>query len=166
MSERIIIVAQAENGVIGRNNAMPWHLPRDLRYFKQQTQGHPVIMGRKTYESLGKALPHRANIVVSRQALDLPDAQLAPSLPDAIVRASQLGDKLFIIGGAQIYAEALRQGLVDTLLITHVHTAPPGDTFFPMINANEWQCVSAEEAAADADNAYAMTFSRYKRKNG
>lgn len=164
MSERIIIVAQADNGVIGRNNAMPWHLPRDLRYFKQQTQGHPVIMGRKTYQSLGKALPNRANIVVSRQALDLADAQLAPSLPDAIARASKLGDKLFIIGGAQVYAQALSQGLVDTLLVTHVHASPEGDTFFPAIDTALWQLASAEEVPADADNRYAMTFSRYERK--
>ena len=84
MPERIIIVAHSDNRVIGRDNAMPWHLPRDLRYFKSQTQGHPVIMGRKTYQSLGRALPQRENIVISRQALDLPDAHLAASLQEAL----------------------------------------------------------------------------------
>lgn len=165
MLEKIIIVAHTQNRIIGRDNAMPWHLPRDLRYFKQQTQGHPVIMGRKTYESLGKALPHRANFVVSRQALDLPDAQLAASLPDAIDLAGKLGDKIFIIGGAQIYAEALKQELVDTVLATLIHTTLEGDSFFPALDAAHWRQTGVETVPADGNNAYDMTFLRFERIN-
>ena len=166
MPERIIIVAHSDNRVIGRDNAMPWHLPRDLRYFKSQTQGHPVIMGRKTYQSLGRALPQRENIVISRQALDLPDAHLAASLQEALALAATFGGKIFIIGGAQIYAQALAEDMADTLLITKVHTTLDGDSHFPPLDAAHWQETGAEYVPADADNPYAMTFMRYERKRG
>ncbi|MDO5091401.1 MAG: dihydrofolate reductase [Cardiobacteriaceae bacterium] len=162
--ERILIVAHSDNRVIGRDNAMPWHLPRDLRHFKQHTSGHPVIMGRKTYQSLGKALPNRANIVISRQALDLADARLAASLEEALALAAPLDAQCFIIGGAQIYAQALAADLVDTLLITEVHTHVDGDSFFPELDAARWQETDAEHVAADDANAHAMTFRRYVRK--
>lgn len=164
MSERIIIVAQTLNRVIGRAGGMPWHLPRDLRHFKEHTRGHPVIMGRKTYDSLGKALPGRENIVITRQALTLPDAHTAPSLPQALALAESLHARVFIIGGSEVYREALDAGVVDTLLVTWIETALDGDAFFPAIDAAQWRLTEGTRVDADKDHAYALRFCRYDRQ--
>lgn len=164
MSERIIIVAQTLNRVIGRAGGMPWHLPRDLRHFKEHTRGHPVIMGRKTYDSLGKALPGRENIVITRQALTLPDAHTVPSLPQALALAESLHARVFIIGGSEVYREALEAGVVDTLLVTWIETALDGDAFFPAIDAAQWRLTEETRVEADKDHAYALRFCRYDRK--
>ena len=162
MPEIILIVAQSDNRAIGRDNQMPWHLPRDLQHFKRHTLGHPVIMGRKTYDSIGRALPGRQNLVISRNAaLALPDAQTCPDLATAIACAR--GDKIFIIGGAEIYRLALP--LADTLLVTHVHTSvAQADAYFPPIDPDAWLETARESHAADDANPYPMSFCRYERR--
>ena len=162
MPEILLIVAQSDNRAIGHQGAMPWHLPRDLKHFKAQTLGHPVIMGRKTYDSIGRALPGRQNLVISRNAaLTLPDAETCPDLATAIARAR--GDQIFIIGGATIYRLALP--LADTLLITRVHTTVArADTFFPPLDPADWQETAREDHPADAANTYPLSFCRYARR--
>lgn len=159
-----IIVAVAENGVIGRGNELPWRLSDDLRRFKRLTMGHAVIMGRKTWESIARPLPGRRMIVVTRQ----PDyvaagVELAPNLPAACGLASaRAEEEAFIIGGAEIYRQALP--LADRLYLTRIHATVEGDKFFPDYDANEWRLVSAEHAPADDKNEHATTFEIYERK--
>lgn len=126
-----LIVAQAENRVIGLNNEMPWHLPEDLQYFKQVTLGKPIIMGRKTFESIGRPLPGRTNIVITRQTDWRADgAEVVGSLDEAIKKASQeKPEEIMVIGGAQIYEASLP--LADRVYLTQVHQAFEGDTCFP-----------------------------------
>lgn len=141
--ELAIIVARAKNGVIGINNTLPWRLPEDLKHFKNTTLGHPIIMGRNTWESLGKALPGRRNIVVSRNPdYEASGAEVFTSLENAI-DACTGNEKVFIIGGAQIYDEAL--AYVDKLIITEVDLDVDGDAFFPNIDDMMWQEISREE---------------------
>lgn len=145
-----LIVAVADNGVIGRGNDLVWHIPEDLKRFKSLTLGKPVIMGRKTFESirarLGKALPGRVNIVVSRQNPQYPDALTCRDLPEAIAQATKTGaDEIFIIGGAQIYAQALEHDLATKIYLTRVHQSPEGDAFFPALSANVWKEIAAEK---------------------
>lgn len=141
-----IVVAMGSNGVIGVNGGMPWHLPADLAHFKRVTLGHPMIMGRTTFESIGRPLPGRTTIVVTRQ----PDwhadgVEVASSVDDALALARGLDDEVFVIGGAQIYAEALRLGAVDRLIVTHIDAAPEGDTYFPAVDWSVWAESSVEE---------------------
>lgn len=141
--ELAIIVARAKNGVIGVNNTLPWRLSEDLKHFKNTTLGHPIIMGRNTWESLGKALPGRRNIVVSRNPdYEATDAEVFESLDDAI-DACTGSEKVFIIGGAQIYDEAL--AYVDKLIITEVDIEVDGDAYFPNVDEMLWKEVSREE---------------------
>lgn len=140
--ELAIIVARAKNGVIGVNNTLPWRLPEDLKHFKNTTLGHPIIMGRNTWQSLGKALPGRRNIVVSRNPdFEAEGAEVFSSLEDAIDACAGL-DQVFIIGGAQIYDEAL--AYVDKLIITEVDIEVDGDAFFPNIDDMMWEETSRE----------------------
>lgn len=140
--ELAIIVARAKNGVIGVNNTLPWRLPEDLKHFKNTTLGHPIIMGRNTWESLGKALPGRRNIVVSRNPdYEATDAEVFESIDDAIDACSG-SDKVFIIGGAQIYDEALIY--VDKLIITEVDIEVDGDAYFPNVDEMLWKETSRE----------------------
>jgi len=158
-----IIVAKSENNCIGVDGKLPWHLPADLKHFKEITTGSPVVMGRKTFESivslLGKPLPNRRNIVVTRNSSYRPDgAEVMHSLSDAV----KLESNVFVIGGAQIYEQALP--LADSLYITNVHTRVDGDAFFPDINENEWQIVNSETHQHDDVNEYDYTFLTYERK--
>ena len=142
-----LIAAVAENGVIGRDNRLPWRIPEDLRRFRAITLGHPVVMGRRTWDSLGKALPGRANIVVSANP-DLRDegAEAMPDLATALARARALAGPdapVFVIGGARLYAEALP--LARRLYLTRVHRAYPGDAFFPAFDAANWREVERED---------------------
>lgn len=132
-----LIVAQAENRAIGKDNQMPWHLPEDLQYFKRVTMGKPVIMGRKTFESIGRALPGRTNIVVTRQTdWHANGVQTVASLEAAIDLATAAStDEIMIIGGAQIYRAALP--LVERIYLTQVHDSFDGDAFFPQLGP-EW----------------------------
>lgn len=123
----------ARNGAIGKDNRMPWNLPEDLKYFKEKTMGHTIIMGRKTYESLGKALPGRKNIVISRSDLSLPDAIVYNSLTDAI----ESENDAFIIGGAAIYEQAI--SFADYLYITHIDVEIEADRYFPPVDDSLWE---------------------------
>ncbi len=138
-----IIVAIAKNRVIGANGAMPWHIPEDLRYFKRVTTGHTVIMGRKTFESLGRPLPNRSNVVVTRRGdFRHEGAETEFSLESAVAKHPDA----FIIGGAEIYSQALP--LVDELYITKIHAAYRGDTKFPKVDLRRWRRVSSEDHGA------------------
>ncbi|MGE8411021.1 MAG: dihydrofolate reductase [Pseudomonas sp.] len=150
-----LIAALAENRVIGVDNSMPWHLPGDFKYFKATTLGKPIIMGRKTWDSLGRPLPGRLNIVVSRQTgLVLEGAEMYPSLDAAVVRAEQWAleqgvDELMLIGGAQLYAQALEQA--DRLYLTRVALNPQGDAWFPAFDEQQWKRVSEVLNPAEGD---------------
>jgi len=145
-----IVVAMGSDGVIGVDGDMPWHLPADLAHFKRATLGHPMIMGRKTYESIGRPLPGRTTIVVTGQ----PDwsaegVQVAASFGQALDEALALDPDVFVVGGAQIYAEALGHGVVDRLVVTHIDAAPAGDTYFPDLNWSEWKVTEQEPHEGD-----------------
>lgn len=145
-----IVVAMGSDGVIGVDGDMPWHLPADLAHFKRATLGHPMIMGRKTYESIGRPLPGRTTIVVTGQ----PDwsaegVQVAASFGQALDEALALDPEVFVVGGAQIYAEALGHGVVDRLVVTHIDAAPAGDTYFPDLNWSEWKVTEQEPHEGD-----------------
>jgi dihydrofolate reductase len=141
-----LIAALGENRVIGIDNSMPWHLPGDFKYFKATTLGKPIIMGRKTWDSLGRPLPGRLNIVVSRQTdLVLEGAEVFLSLEAAVERAEawaleQGVEELMLIGGAQLYAQGLEQA--DRLYLTRVALSPEGDAWFPAFDLDQWQLVS------------------------
>ena len=135
-----LVAAVAANGVIGRQGRLPWHLPEDLKHFKRLTLGHPIIMGRRTYESIGKPLPGRRNIVLTRHATG-PDQ--FPDLPSALKSCGD--DIVFIIGGAEVYRAALPAA--DRLLLTHVRHPGGGDTKFPDYDRSEWREVHREESA-------------------
>lgn len=154
-----LIAALAENRVIGADNQLPWHLPADLKHFKALTLGKPIIMGRKTWDSLGRPLPGRLNLVVSRQAdLTLAGAEVFASLEAAIARADQWAreqgvDELMLIGGAQLYEQGLAQA--ERLYLTRVALQPVGDAWFPAFDEAAWQRGECEEhAAAEASPAY------------
>ena len=161
-----LIAALGENRVIGVDNSMPWHLPGDFKYFKATTLGKPIIMGRKTWDSLGRPLPGRLNLVVSRQTdLQLEGAEVFASLQDAIARAEawaqeQGVSEVMLIGGAQLYT----QGLVDAdrLYLTRVGLSPEGDAWFPEFDQAQWKLVS-EELHAAADDKPAFSFEVWER---
>lgn len=158
-----LIVAADEANVIGAKNALPWYLPADLQHFKTVTMGHPIIMGRKTHESIGKALPGRQNIVITHQeGFAAPSCDVVPSLDVAIAKAEEIGaEEAFIIGGGQIFAESM--GLADRLYLTRVHHRFPGDIVFPAIDLAQWKEVSAEHHESDEKNPHAYTFFIYER---
>ncbi len=155
-----IIVAAAENGAIGNRGTMPWHLPVDLKYFKSVTVGHDVIMGRKTFESIGRPLPGRRNLVISRQAgLRIDGCEVFPSLDAALAVAD---DGALVIGGAQVYREAW--GKASKIYLTRVHvTVADYDASIPAIDPREWNLVESFPVAADEKNCYDLTFEVYKR---
>ncbi|MGH8353950.1 MAG: dihydrofolate reductase [Pseudomonas sp.] len=156
-----LIAALADNRVIGRDNQLPWHLPADLKHFKALTLGKPIIMGRKTWDSLGRPLPGRLNLVVSRQLdLKLEGAEVFPSLAAARERAeawarAEDAEELMLIGGAQLYQQGLAQA--ERLYLTRVALSPAGDAFFPGFAEADWRLASSIEHAATADTpAYAF----------
>lgn len=156
-----LIVAMAHNRVIGKNNGMPWHLPADLKHFKKITSGKPVIMGRKTFESIGKALPNRRNIVISRNAAyQAPDCEVVTSLSAALALVAD-ANEICIIGGAQIFQEALP--MADRLYLTFIDLKIEGDTFFPEWNHIHWRELFHDTHPADQQNPYALTFVTLER---
>lgn len=161
-----LIVAAAQNDVIGKNNQLPWHLPRDLAYFKRITTGSPIIMGRKTYESIGFALPNRLNIVITRNTdYHLDDAEIVHDLNDAIALAKRLqpdAKEIHIIGGASIFAAALP--LIDKMYLNRVLADIEGDTFLPSIDWSHWRLVEQTHYAADKKNSYSLNCEVYQRK--
>lgn len=156
-----LIVAMSENRVIGRNNRLPWHLPADLKRFKQLTTGHAVIMGRKTFESIGKPLPNRRNIVITRDRNFRADgAEVAHGFDEAIAMA-KADSEVFIAGGAEVFREAASGA--DRMYITLVHAHIEGDVFFPDVDWSEWTLVENERHEADDANPLPMSFQRYER---
>ncbi len=168
--EKVIIVAIADNNAIGRDNALLWHISEDLKFFKRTTSGCPVIMGRRTYESIGRPLPKRTNIVVSR-GFEAPEGVVVvPSLEEAYsvaLHALEVSDscstgegRCFIMGGGQIYAQAVPDA--DRLIITHVHTViEDADTFFPVIDPAVWKVASRSEMMTDPETGYEFEFVEY-----
>ncbi len=158
--EKCIIVAIADNNAIGKDNSLLWHISEDLKFFKRTTVGCPVIMGRKTFESIGRPLPKRINIVVSR-GFEAPEGVIAvPSLEEAYKAAGD--DRCFIIGGGQIYAQAIADA--DRLIVTHVHTViDDADTFFPEIDPLVWKVEERSEMFRDDESGFEFEFVIYKR---
>lgn len=162
MNNISIIVAIARNGVIGNDNRLLWHIPEDLKRFKSLTTGHPVIMGRKTFESIGRPLPRRRNIVITRQKDFAPEGcETAHSLEEAIGMCDPR-QELFIIGGEQIYRQALP--LAGRLYLTLLEKEYEGDTFFPEIDFNQWSEVYRHTCAHGTNYAFPFTFVDYERK--
>lgn len=160
MNINLIVAIDEKNG-IGKNNLLPWHLPADLKHFKTITTGHPIIMGRKTFDSIGKALPNRRNIVISRNArLIIPGVEICSSLNKAIDLCQEEKD-IFVIGGAQIFEQALP--LAKVLYLTVIHENFNADVFFPMINMNEWTEKEKILHQPDEKNLYSYSFIKYEK---
>ena len=157
-----VIVAQAENGVIGVDNKLPWYLPQDLKYFKRVTLGKPIIMGRKTFESIGKPLPGRCNIVITRDPdWQAPGVQVARTPEAAIDCAEQQAlidgvEEALVIGGAEVYRQLLPKA--DRLYLTQVHAQVPGDAHFPALDPEEWREIGREDFSAEEPNPYDYSF--------
>lgn len=158
-----IIVAAAENQVIGRGNELPWHLPADLRRFKRLTMGHHIVVGRRTWESIGRPLPGRTMLVISRSEAELPgEVQSAGSLDEALAIARGAGEsETFVAGGAEIYRLALP--LADRIHLTRVHREIDGDVFLPPIDFERWALIDSEAGALDEKNLLPHTFETYER---
>lgn len=155
------IAAMSENRVIGNDNQLPWHLPADLKYFKKITQGSPILMGRKTYESIGRPLPNRKNIVITRDTgFEAPGCTVVNSIDTAFAMLSEQ-EEVFVIGGAMLYQQILPR--IQRLYLTIIHHNFSGDAYFPEINLSEWKEVSCEDHAADQENQYAYSFFVYDR---
>ncbi|RMH59925.1 MAG: type 3 dihydrofolate reductase [Zetaproteobacteria bacterium] len=155
MTRVSLIWAQDEQGVIGRGNALPWHLPADMQWFRRQTLGKPLLMGRRTFESIGRPLPGRLNIVLSRTSAGLEGCQLARSLAEALEIAGAARE-LMVMGGAQVYAQALPHA--TRLYMTLVHGRFQGDVYFPPFDRRAWRVVAREEHNADQCNAWPCSF--------
>lgn len=150
------IVAMSENRVIGRNNQLPWHLPADLSHFKKITLGNPIVMGRKTFLSIGRPLPGRRNIVISRDAqFQAAGCEIFHS-PNEALTALNTSAEVFIIGGATLFQELLPK--LQSLYLTIIHANITGDVYFPEIDVTQWQEIAREDHVADEKNAYAYSF--------
>ena len=159
-----IIAAIAKNNALGKDNDLIWHLPADLKRFKKVTTGHHILMGRNTFESIGKPLPNRTTIIITRNKNYFKDGCLiAHSLEEAIDLVEN-DEHIFIIGGAQIYKETIAKGLVDQLDITQVHHKFEADAFFPEIDLNIWEEFKREDFKADEKNKYDYSFLSFKKK--
>ena len=150
----VLVVARARNGAIGRDNALPWHLPEDLRHFKATTMGGTLLMGRRTFESIGRPLPGRRTVVLTRDAdWSYPGVERAGSLDEALARCADLAE-VFVVGGAQVYAEALPRA--DRIVVTEVDAEVDGDAFFPATDPARWRCVSEAPAVSRTGLRYAI----------
>jgi dihydrofolate reductase len=157
-----LIVAMAQNGVIGRDNALPWRLPEDLKRFKAFTLGKTILMGRKTYESIGRPLPGRANLVLTRDRNWIaPGVIVVHSVEQALTQAGP-GKELVAIGGAEIYRLVLP--FARRIYLTHVHADVPGDTFFPDFDSTQWADVECRAHPADEQHAFPLTFVTLERR--
>lgn len=157
-----LVVAAAQNNAIGKNGQMPWHLAGDMKYFKNITWGMPVIMGRKTFESLGTPLPGRKNIVITRQDLRADGIVIVKNLDDALFVANETDAKeVFVIGGGEIYRLAFEKA--KRIYLTRVKGEPEGDTFFPELDRKDWYLVSEEDHDADEKNNYGYSFQVWER---
>ena len=158
-----LVVAMAENRCIGRDNMLPWHIPTDLKRFKAVTMGHPMIMGRKTFLSIGRVLPGRPNIIVTRDRdFRAEGAEIVHSLEDALAAAKAHGTgEIMVIGGTDIFGQALP--IADKLDICHVHAEVPGDTFFPEIDPDQWTEASREDHNPDQSDGPSYSFVVYNK---
>lgn len=156
-----IVVAMAANGVIGRDNQLPWHLPADLQHFRKTTMGKPILMGRKTYESIGRPLPGRTNIVITRDAGYAADGCVIVHSIEAAMQAAGEQEEIMVIGGAEFYRQALPY--TDTIYLTRIHEDFEGDTFFPELVDSEWREVERTDCKADAKNPHRYSFVRLDR---
>ncbi|ANB58242.1 dihydrofolate reductase [Anoxybacillus sp. B7M1] len=159
-----LIVAMDHHRVIGKDNQLPWHLPADLAYFKRVTMGHPIIMGRKTFESIGRPLPGRENIIITRNHSFRPEGcTVIHSVADIQkIAAERENEEIFIIGGAELFRATLP--LADRLYITKIAGQFAGDTFFPSFDEREWCLVSSQQGQKDEKNRYDFAFLVYERK--
>lgn len=156
-----LIAAMARNRAIGKDGGMPWHLPDELRHFKETTMGKPIVMGRRTWESIGRALPGRQNIVVTRnREYRAPGCDLADSL-DRAVRLAR-GSEVMIIGGGQLYRQAI--AYADRMILTEVHCEPAADTWFPEWRAGDWRRIEQRDVPADERNRWSYTVAEWIRK--
>ena len=155
-----IVVAIAENNAIGKNNQLLWHLPADLKHFRLITTGHTVIMGRKTYDSVGKPLPNRRNIIITRQDIIIEGCEVVKSIEDALALCAE--EEVFIVGGAEIYRQAMH--LTDRIYLTIVHQKFEADSFFPEINYNEWRETEREDHQPDEKNKLPYSFITLNRR--
>lgn len=160
-----LIVAAAENNAIGKNNQLLWKLPNDFKFFKNTTWGMPVVMGRKTYESLGKALPGRFNVVITRQAdWKADDAVVVNSLEEALLKAQENNTKeIFIIGGAEIYKQAI-DTVANKIYLTRVHTQIDGDAYFPDVDTAKWEMSAIEDFSKDAQHDFDYSFQTWVKR--
>ena len=150
-----IVVAISENHVIGKDNKLLWYLPADLKHFKDITTGHSIIMGRKTYESVGKPLPKRRNIIITRQAISIEGCEVVSSI-EAALELCKGEPEVFIVGGAEIYRQSIN--LTDRIYLTIVHQSFEGDSFFPEIDPKQWKEVSREDHQPDEKNSLPYSF--------
>jgi dihydrofolate reductase len=155
-----IIVAIGENHAIGKNNQLLWHMPNDLKHFKDVTSGRTIIMGRKTFDSVGKPLPRRRNIVVTRQDITIPGCEVVKSIEDGLALCKD-DDEVFIGGGAEIYKLAMH--LTDRIYLTVIHQNFDADTFFPEIDPGQWKESAREDYQPDEKNAYPYSFVTLER---
>lgn len=157
-----LVVATSDNNIIGRDGDMPWHLPADLRRFKSLTMGHPIVMGRRTWESIGRPLPGRRNIVLTRsEGYPANGADVLHS-PDDVMAATKCSACIMVIGGGEVYRLFLDQA--DVVHRTRVHTMVDGDTSFPQLDGSLWELASEELHDADESHAHAMTFETWTRR--
>ncbi|ART76761.1 dihydrofolate reductase [Sutcliffiella horikoshii] len=155
-----IIVATDKNNLIGKDNDLPWRIPADLAYFKKVTLNSTIVMGRKTYESIGKPLPKRRNIILSRQDFHADGCETLHSIEE-VESLNVDGEELFIIGGAHIFMETLP--IADFLYLTYIEEEFEGDTYFPEINEQDWELIYSEKGIRDEKNPYDYYFKKYKR---
>ena len=156
-----IIVAMDNNGVIGKDSALPWHLPADLQHFKKTTMGKPILMGRKTWESIGRPLPGRTNIVITRDSDYQAEGCIVVNSIDAAMAAAADQDEVMVIGGAEFYRQVLPHA--DTLYLTRIHASFDGDTVFPELHAADWREVECSDHLADEKNPHNYSFTRLER---
>ena len=156
-----IVVAIAENNAIGKNNQLLWHLPADLKHFKNITTGHTVIMGRKTYESVGKPLPNRRNIIITRQDITVEGCEVVKSIEDALALCAD-EEEVFIVGGADIYKQSMH--LTNRIYLTVVHQKFEADSFFPEIHYEEWLETEQEDHEPDEKNKLPYSFITLERR--
>ena len=159
-----LIVAVSSNGVIGRGGDLPWHLPADLRHFKRTTMGHHLIIGRATWDEVGRPLPGRIMVVVTRNRSFTAEGVLVAHSVEEALSLAKIDDEPFIGGGAAIYRHALEADLVDRLYITRVHAVVEGDTVFPPIDMDDWLLVDRVDRDADDKNEHPCSFERYDRR--
>ncbi|MDG1529271.1 MAG: dihydrofolate reductase [Polaribacter sp.] len=159
-----IIAAIANNNALGKDNDLIWHLPADLKRFKKVTSGHHILMGRNTFESIGKPLPNRTTVIITRNKNYKQEGCIVVDSIEKAIDVAKNDEQIFIIGGAQIYKQTIASNLVDQLDITQVHHSFDADVYFPEIDSDIWKEVAREEFKADEKNKYDFSFISYKKK--